>query len=518
MQHNVIDTKDVVIRFCGDSGDGMQLTGTLFADASALYGNEISTFPDYPAEIRAPHGTVSGVSGFQVHVGSVEVNTPGDYADVLVAMNPAALRANAKWAKATATIIIDTDSFGPKDLEKAAFQTEDYLGELGVDPDRVIACPLTTMVKDCLKDSGMDVKSIMKCRNMFALGMACFIYSRPLDYAYDYLERKFGKKHPEMIEPNRKVIFDGFNYASNIQAIPNTYNVAPSGNRPKGRYRNISGNQALAWGLLAASEKSGLPLFCGSYPIDRRRVTEEYTNRFGAYTLACYFSRYLGNHGIRVSGRYADISPVGEIREDLSRPVGRPAARLDSIRVIGSTQSPRLGDLVFDTNVHSDNYYAETLLRVLAKERTGSACKDSCTAVMLRAFKAMKVAGAERMQFDDGCGLSRKNYVSPDFFVRFLMAMRSSAQSASFEKSIPQAGTGTLSTRLQRESEETRARVHMKSGSMNGVRCFSGYIMPRSGRPEDVIVFSFMTNNTIAASSRMNFIIDRIAGLLANEN
>lgn len=255
----------------------------------------------------------------------------------------------------------------------------------------------------------------------------------------------------------------------------------------------------------------------GSMPAGSRSKRQSFANNFGAMTCAFYFYRYLESSGFNVSEGPADIDPFGNVR-DFSDESGAAAVAQTKLRFIGETLSPTVSDIVRMANVHSDNYYAEALLRVLAKERTGSACKDSCTAVMLRAFKAMKVAGAERMQFDDGCGLSRKNYVSPDFFVRFLMAMRSSAQSASFEKSIPQAGTGTLSTRLQRESEETRARVHMKSGSMNGVRCFSGYIMPRSGRPEDVIVFSFMTNNTIAASSRMNFIIDKIAGLLADEN
>ena len=245
----------------------MQLTGSLFADMSAVYGNTLSTFPDYPAEIRAPHDTVAGVSGFQVHIGSDDVRTPGDLCDLLVAMNPAALKANAQWLKPTAMVLVNSDAFDDAALEKAGFTSDNPFAELGIEDRAIIAAPVSTLTVESLKDSGMDRKAVLKCRNMFTLGMACFIYSRPLDYAYDYLERKFGKKHPEMIEPNRKVIFDGFNYASNIQAIPNTYNVAPSGNRPKGRYRNISGNQALAWGLLAASEKSGLPLFCGSYPI-----------------------------------------------------------------------------------------------------------------------------------------------------------------------------------------------------------------------------------------------------------
>ena len=245
----------------------MQLTGSLFADMSAIYGNGLSTFPDYPAEIRAPHGTVSGVSGFQVHIGSDKVSTPGDFCDLLVAMNPAALKANAKWCKRHAMILVDVDSFDENGMAKAGFKTGNPFEELQVEDRTIIAAPITTLTQESLKDSGMDQKAILKCKNMFTLGMACYIYSRPLEYIYAYLEKKFSKKHPEVIEPNKKVLNDGFNYAANIQAIANTYTVEPSKEKKPGVYRNISGNQAVAWGLLAASEKSGLPLFCGSYPI-----------------------------------------------------------------------------------------------------------------------------------------------------------------------------------------------------------------------------------------------------------
>ena len=265
MQHKVIDTKDVVIRFAGDSGDGMQLTGSLFADMSAIYGNELSTFPDYPAEIRAPHGTLSGVSGFQVHIGSGHVTTPGDLCDLLVAMNPAALKTNAKWLKRTAMVLIDQDTFDEEGMKKAGFK-EDPVAELHIEDRTIVVAPITTLTEESLKDSGLDIKAIHKCKNMFTLGMACFIYSRPLEYIYTYLEKKFGKKHPEMVAPNKKVLNDGYNYAANIQAIPDTYVVEPA-HLPKGLYRNITGNQATAWGFLAASEKSGRPLFCGSYPI-----------------------------------------------------------------------------------------------------------------------------------------------------------------------------------------------------------------------------------------------------------
>ena len=288
MQHKVIDIQDVVIRFAGDSGDGMQLTGTLFADSSALYGNEISTFPDYPAEIRAPQGTVSGVSGFQVHIGAVEINTPGDFCDVLVAMNPAALRANAKWTKPTATIILDEDAFDEANIVRAGFQTMNPFEELKIQDRNIIVSPITTLTKESLKDSGLDNKSIVRCKNMFTLGMCFYLFNREMDHTFEYLEKKF-KKKPQLIDVNKKVLKDGFNYASNIHAIASTYTVAPA-KQEKGVYRNINGNQATAWGLLAASEKSGIPLFCGSYPITpATAVLEElaiYKN-LGAKTVQC---------------------------------------------------------------------------------------------------------------------------------------------------------------------------------------------------------------------------------------
>ena len=243
----------------------MQLTGSLFADMSAIFGNGLSTFPDYPAEIRAPHGTVSGVSGFQVHIGSEQVTTPGDFCDLLVAMNPAALKANAKWLKRTAMVLVDADTFDEEGLKRAGLG-EDPITELHIEDRTIIVAPITTLTTESLKDSGLDKKTVEKCKNMFTLGMACYIYNRPMEYIFQYLERKFGKKKPELVEPNKKVLKDGFNYAANIQAIANTYSIEPA-NQPKGLYRNITGNQATAWGLLAAAEKANLPLFCGSYPI-----------------------------------------------------------------------------------------------------------------------------------------------------------------------------------------------------------------------------------------------------------
>ena len=244
----------------------MQLAGNIFSTVSATVGNSISTFPDYPADIRAPQGSLTGVSGFQVHVGAGQVYTPGDQCDVLVAMNAAALKTQYRYAKPGAAIIIDTDSFGPKDLQKAAFQSEDYLGEMGIDPDRVIACPLTTMVKDCLKDSGMDVKSILKCRNMFALGLVCWLFDRDLDIAFNFLREKFAKK-PGVAEANIKVIQAGYDYGHNTHSsVANVYRIETR-NKVPGRYMDITANKATAYGFIAAAEKAGLKLYLGSYPI-----------------------------------------------------------------------------------------------------------------------------------------------------------------------------------------------------------------------------------------------------------
>ena len=262
----VKELDNVVVRFSGDSGDGMQLAGNIFSTVSATIGNGISTFPDYPADIRAPQGSLTGVSGFQVHIGEGRVYTPGDECDVLVCMNAAALKTQYKFAKPQATIIIDTDSFGPKDLERAAFKTNDYLGEMGIDPDRVVACPLTTMVKDCLADSGMDNKSILKCRNMFALGLVCWLFNRDLDLVANFLREKFAKK-PAIAENNIKVVKAGYDYGHNVHAsVPATYRIE-SKNKVKGRYMDITGNKATAYGLIAAAEKAGLRLYLGSYPI-----------------------------------------------------------------------------------------------------------------------------------------------------------------------------------------------------------------------------------------------------------
>ncbi len=265
---------DVVIRFSGDSGDGMQLTGTLFSETSALQGNGICTFPDYPSEIRAPHGTVAGVSGFQVHFGAKNLDNPGDYSDVLVAMNPAALKANRVWIKRDATVIIDGDTITEALLTKAGFTTLDPIAELGLEGYNVVIAPITSMTKDALAESGLDHKSIVKCKNMFALGICFYLFNLPEDHAKSFLETKFAKKNPLIAEANITAIRAGFNYGAATHAFANTYRT-PAAPLTAGRYRSISGNVATAWGLCAAAEKCGRPLFCGSYPITPATVILE---------------------------------------------------------------------------------------------------------------------------------------------------------------------------------------------------------------------------------------------------
>jgi len=264
-QTRVKELQEVVVRFSGDSGDGMQLTGTIFSNLSAIIGNEISTFPDYPAEVRAPQGSLSGISGFQVHLGSRKVYTPGDKADVLVAMNPAALKVNAKRLKPNAIVIIDTDSFQQKDLEKAQFTTDDPFKELGLTNIQLVAAPISTMVKDGLADFGLDHKSALRCKNMFTLGLVCWLFDRPLDNAMHLLQCKFAKK-PTIAEANIKALTDGYNYGHNIQASVATYRIESSQITP-GYYTDVNGNEATAYGMIAAAEKAGLKLFLGSYPI-----------------------------------------------------------------------------------------------------------------------------------------------------------------------------------------------------------------------------------------------------------
>ena len=260
---NVKVLDKVVVRFSGDSGDGMQLAGNIFTNISAGIGNQVSTFPDYPAEIRAPQGSLSGVSGFQVSVGT-GVYTPGDQADVLIAMNPAALKQNVKFLKPGGVIIVDIDSFKEADLKKALFETNEPFKELGITA-QVLEVPVTSMTKDALAESGLDLKSMLKCRNIFALGLVCWLFDRPLESALHHLKTKFAKK-PAIFEANAKVIQAGFDYGHNIHASVSTYRIESDEIKP-GVYTDINGNTATAWGLIMASEKAGRPLFLGSYPI-----------------------------------------------------------------------------------------------------------------------------------------------------------------------------------------------------------------------------------------------------------
>ncbi|NDW13081.1 2-oxoacid:acceptor oxidoreductase subunit alpha [Bacteroides sp. 214] len=284
----VKELEEVVVRFSGDSGDGMQLAGSIFSNLSAVLGNDISTFPDYPAEIRAPQGSLSGVSGFQTHIGAKKVYTSGDKCDVLVAMNAAALKTNVKFLTPQSIIIIDSDSFSKKDLEKALFETDNPFEELGIN-NQVIDAPISTMCKESLKDSGLDNKSILRCKNMFALGLTCWLFNRPLDYAVHMLKEKFAKK-PVIADANVKVLTDGFNYGHNTHASVSTYRIESKEPKAKGFYTDVNGNLATAYGLVAAAEKAGLPLFLGSYPITPATDILHYLSKYkelGVVTVQC---------------------------------------------------------------------------------------------------------------------------------------------------------------------------------------------------------------------------------------
>ena len=261
----VKELEEVVVRFSGDSGDGMQLAGNIFSNVSATVGNDICTFPDYPADIRAPQGSLTGVSGFQVHVGASKIFTPGDHCHVLVAMNPAALKTQIKFCKPQGLVITDSDSFGEKDLEKAQFKTGNPFEEMGI-TQQVLEVPISSMCKESLKDSGLDNKAMLRCKNMFALGLVCWLFNRDLKIAEDFLREKFAKK-PEIAEANIKVIHAGYDYGHNTHAsVAHTYKIESKIKTP-GIYMDIMGNKATAYGFIAAAEKAGLKLFLGSYPI-----------------------------------------------------------------------------------------------------------------------------------------------------------------------------------------------------------------------------------------------------------
>lgn len=260
----VVELKNAVIRFAGDSGDGMQLTGSLFSDSTAFAGNDFATFPDYPAEIRAPQGTVAGVSGFQIHFGSSDIHTSGDVADVLVAMNPASLKANMKWISHHAIIIVDTDAFIEKNLIKAGYEYNP-LKDGTLTGHVLVEAPITTLTREAVKDLNIDNKSAQKSKNMFALGMVFYMFNRDYKKTFDFFEQKF-KANPLVVKANKLVLTAGHNYADTIEAFANTYKIIPAP-LSKGLYRNVTGNLATSWGLLAASERSGRKLYLGSYPI-----------------------------------------------------------------------------------------------------------------------------------------------------------------------------------------------------------------------------------------------------------
>ncbi len=276
-KRKIIEIEDAVVKFAGDSGDGMQMSGTQFSDTSAFVGNDISTFPDYPSEIRAPQGTIAGVSGFQVHIGHKEVLTPGDLADVLVAMNPAALRTNMKWVKHGATIIVDVDSFDEKNYSKAGYST-DPLEDGTLDGYNVVKAPISYLNSAVVKELGLDSKTAEKTKNQFAVGILYWLFDRDLSYGETFLDEKF-KGKAILAEANKKVLRAGYDYAETLETLDSRFQIIRTKER-KGKFRNITGNVAVAWGFIAASEKSGRPLFLGSYPITpASEILQELTKR-----------------------------------------------------------------------------------------------------------------------------------------------------------------------------------------------------------------------------------------------
>ncbi len=302
----------IVVRFSGDSGDGMQLAGNIFSNVSAGVGDQISTFPDYPAEVRAPQGSLNGVSGFQVHIGH-GVHTPGDECDVLVAMNPAALKQHSRFLHRGGVAIVDIDTFRPADLAKAEYTTDDPYTEIGLKA-QVVEVPMTSMVKAALEGTGMDLKSVLKCRNMFALGLVCWLFNMPLESAIHFLKNKFANK-PAVFEANERVVRGGYDYGHNIHATVSTYRIETDDVRP-GTYTDVSGNTATAWGLIMASEKSGLPLFLGSYPITPATdILHELAKRRDLGVKACQMEDEIGGIcaaiGASFSGALAVTSTSG---------------------------------------------------------------------------------------------------------------------------------------------------------------------------------------------------------------
>jgi 2-oxoglutarate ferredoxin oxidoreductase subunit alpha len=286
MERTVRTLEDVTIRFAGDSGDGMQLTGTQFTNTAAVLGNDVSTLPDYPAEIRAPAGTTYGVSGFQIRFGSRDILTPGDMADVLVAMNPAALITNLKILREGGTIIVNEDSFTEKNFKLAGI-TSNPLEDGSLSRYQVYRVPIGKMTANALSDMNLSTKFIDKSKNFFALGLMYWMYNRPLDVSQRFIEEKFGEKDPQVAEANLRVLKAGYNYGDTVEIFTTRYEVKPA-KLPPGKYRNIMGNVATALGLVAAARKAGLQLFLGSYPITPASDILHELSRFKNYDVKTF--------------------------------------------------------------------------------------------------------------------------------------------------------------------------------------------------------------------------------------
>lgn len=304
----IVELEHAVIRFAGDSGDGMQLTGNLFSDSTAFAGNDFATFPDYPAEIRAPQGTVAGVSGFQIHFGQSDIHTSGDLADVLIAMNPASLKANMNWITNEAIIIVDTDSFIEKNLEKAGYAS-DPTTDGTLNGHIVVSAPISRLTKEAVDELDLDNKTSQKSKNMFALGMVFYMFNRDYKPTFTFFEEKF-RKNPLIVEANKRVLVAGFNFAHTIEAFANTFVVEPAPLK-KGLYRNVTGNLATAWGLLAAAERAGRDLFLGSYPITpASEILQELTKHKQFSAIAFQAEDEIAGIVSTIGASYAGSIPI----------------------------------------------------------------------------------------------------------------------------------------------------------------------------------------------------------------
>lgn len=276
-EKEVQQLSEVTVRFAGDSGDGMQLTGSQFSDTTAFMGNDLNTLPDYPAEIRAPAGTLYGVSGFQLHFSSIDIHTPGDSPDVLVAMNPAALKKNLRELKKNGIIIVNTDAFEIKNLKLANYASNP-LEDGTLEGYTVFSVPISSLTERSLEGTSLSTKEVARSKNFFALGLMYWLYSRPIENTVEWIKEKF-KKTPQFVDANTKALIAGYNFGEHTEAFTTRYDVEPA-RLPKGTYRNISGNEATSYGFLAASVQSGLPLYLGSYPITPASEILHYLSKF----------------------------------------------------------------------------------------------------------------------------------------------------------------------------------------------------------------------------------------------